>query len=65
MESLVLDTDGHVQFLTCLPLRLLVLAQILNGWYSSFVHEEWICMVLALCQVRSLTSVCLNQDVFC
>lgn len=29
MESLVLDTDGHVQFLTCLPLRLLVLAQIL------------------------------------
>ena len=27
MESFVLDTDGHVQFLTCLPLRLLVLTQ--------------------------------------
>lgn len=52
--------DGHIQFLTCSPLRPLAAVQV-SVADTPVVHEEWIWTLLACCLVplRSLTSICL------
>lgn len=57
--------DGCIQFLTCLPVRLLVSAQVSVVEFS-VVDKQWTHTNTPGCCLspsRSLTSICLNQSV--